>query len=79
MHQLVGADRDDAGDVLQGCVVAGGQRLLDELDACRLRCIEQALEVGGAPCLVGIGDEPRLGHGVRGWRQAAPRRRRRQA
>ena len=63
MHQLVGADRDDAGDVLQGCVVAGGQRLLDELDACRLRRIEQALEVGGAPRLVGIGDEPRLGHG----------------
>ncbi len=64
MHRLVGADRDDAGDVLQGCVVAGGQGLLDELHACRLRRSEKALEVGGAPRLIGIGDEPRLGHGV---------------
>ena len=36
MHGLVGADRNDARDLRQGFVIAGGKRLLDQLHAGRL-------------------------------------------
>ena len=35
MHRLVGADRNGSRDALQELVAAGGQRLLDQLHACR--------------------------------------------
>ena len=62
MHRLVGAHRNRADDVLQDCIVAGGEGLLDQFHACRLRRGEQTLEVGCAPCLVGVGDQPCIRH-----------------
>ncbi len=63
MHRLVGADRNAALDVLQELVVAGGEGLLDQLDAGRCGCSHQKqFGVMRLPGLVGIGDEPRLRH-----------------
>jgi hypothetical protein len=33
MHAFVGADRDRARDARQRCILAGGERLLDQCDA----------------------------------------------
>ena len=64
MHRLVGADRNGSVDVLQEFVVAGGQRLLDQLDAGPWPRLEQVLQRLRSPGLVGIGDEPRLWRGL---------------
>ena len=67
MDQLVGADRNGVGDVLQDLVLRSRQRLLDQLDTGFSRGLEQALQHFGPPGLVRIGDQPRgrrgLAHG----------------
>ena len=76
MHELVGADGNGRCDTRQQRIVAaGGQRLLDQLDARRGRGRQQQTQVScGVPGFVGIGDEPRLGHAPRARRAGARRR-----
>ena len=60
VHRLVGADRDGSRDARQNVVAAGGQRLLDQLHACRSGGGKKQFDIIGLPGLVGIDDEPRL-------------------
>ncbi len=64
MDRLIGADRNAVLDILQDIVGRSGKGLFDQLNAGFGRASHEPFQRFGAPSLVGIEDEPRIGQSL---------------